>query len=81
MENNVGTFDAAARWVLAATFFFSSIAVNDHAAISLTLAALAVVMIGTALTRKCPLYTVLGMRTASAPVSPRRYAESIKAGR
>ena len=85
METNVGKIDATARWLLAAAFFLFSLGINDRPAISLAFAALAVVMIGTALTRKCPFYTALRIHTGPrepgrAPTERPRQSTPIREG-
>lgn len=51
------------RGFLAVVFFAASLYFNALAWVSLVTALLALVMIATALTRKCPLYTVAGVNT------------------
>lgn len=64
MKANVGSLDATIRWTFAIVFFGMAIAFNSAPAIALVTALLALVMAGTALTKVCPLYTVLGLDTA-----------------
>lgn len=60
---NVGPVDAAIRWVLAAVFFAAALIWNDIPLVALLAALVALAMAGTALTRICPLYRVLGVST------------------
>jgi hypothetical protein len=61
MHTNVGATDARVRWALAAVFFAVAMAFNASPVITLTAALAALVMAGTALTRSCPLYRLLGI--------------------
>jgi Inner membrane protein YgaP-like, transmembrane domain len=61
MHANVGARDARVRWALAAVFFAVAIAFNASPAITLMAALAALLMAGTALTRSCPLYRLLGI--------------------
>ncbi|MBI4419892.1 MAG: DUF2892 domain-containing protein [Gemmatimonadetes bacterium] len=63
MQQNVGTTDAAIRWALATILFVLSIVFNASPWLSLGFAVAALVMVATALTRKCPLYTATGLNT------------------
>ena len=63
MDHNVGTFDAAMRWICAAFLLGASFAYSDHLIISLSLAVLVVLLVGTAVTGKCPLYTLIKVNT------------------
>jgi hypothetical protein len=68
VETNMGRIDAGLRWTLAAVLFGVSLILSDRPAIGLLAAVAAVVMVGTAVTRSCPLYHLLGIRTC--PKSP-----------
>lgn len=73
MEMNVGRVDATLRTLIAVLALAFSLALTDHLAASLALAVLAILMVGTALTGKCPAYTLLGISTCReerAPTSP-----------
>ncbi len=61
MHTNVGAKDARVRWSLAAVFFAVAIAFNASPVITLVAALAALLMAGTALTRSCPVYRVLGI--------------------
>ena len=63
MTNNVGRLDAAIRWALAATFFAIAIVFHEVTVVTLGSALAAVVLAGTAATRICPFYGVLGLHT------------------
>ena len=63
MEQNVGRADAWVRWMLAAVLFVASVVFNADAWLSLGSATATLVMVATALTRRCPLYTLLGLTT------------------
>jgi hypothetical protein len=69
MYTNVGARDARVRWALAAVFFAVAIAFNASPAITLVAALAALLMAGTALTRSCPLYRLLGIH-AQPPKVP-----------
>ncbi len=72
MELNMGKADATVRWLLAVLLVALSVFINDRPALSLVAAAFALVLIATALTHKCPLYSVLGIHTgAEQPRAPR----------
>ena len=69
MTHNMGTADRAMRAlvgvVLLALTWIAPIAVI-HGTLAVTLATIVgIVMVGTALFRFCPLYTVLGMNTCA----------------
>ncbi|HXV86817.1 MAG TPA: DUF2892 domain-containing protein [Gemmatimonadales bacterium] len=63
MTTNVGRIDAAVRWLLAAVLFGIAIVFQDLVVLTVVAALLAMVLAGTAATRTCPLYAVLGLRT------------------
>ena len=63
MQPNVGRTDAGIRWALAAILFTLSIVYNSLAFLSLLAALGALVMVATALTGKCPFYTLFGIDT------------------
>ncbi|GBD31809.1 MAG: hypothetical protein KatS3mg081_1559 [Gemmatimonadales bacterium] len=60
---NVGSADALVRWILAAAFFVAAIVWNHIPLVALLAALIALVMAGTALTRVCPIYRLLGVST------------------
>jgi hypothetical protein len=68
MHTNVGATDAKVRWALAAVFFAVAIAFNASPAITLIAALAALLMAGTALTRSCPLYRLLGIHAATPKI-------------
>lgn len=69
MEINVGRFDATLRTLLAVLALAFSLALTDYIALSLILAVVAILLVGTALTRKCPAYTLLGLSTCPEPAA------------
>jgi hypothetical protein len=64
IERNVGRLDAVLRLGLSLALFGVSLAYNNSAAISLLAALAALAIAGTAVSRKCPAYTVLKVSTA-----------------
>lgn len=66
MKANVGSTDAVIRWALAAVFFALAVVFNQIPLVALISALVALVMAGTALTRSCPLYSLLGVNTSKA---------------
>lgn len=65
MKQNVGIIDARIRLVLAALLFGAALAFNSLPLIALAAALVALVLAGTALTRACPMYAILGLDTTS----------------
>lgn len=63
MDHNVGQFDAGLRWICAAFLLGASIAFADYLIVSLAMAVFVVLLVGTAITGKCPLYTLLHVNT------------------
>jgi hypothetical protein len=61
---NVGAADAAVRWILAALFFVAAVVWNHLPLVALLAALLALIMAGSALTRVCPIYRLLGLSTS-----------------
>ena len=72
MHTNVGATDAKVRWALAVVFFAAAIAFNGSPVITLVAALAALEMAGTALTRSCPLYRLLGIHPEPPKVTARR---------
>ncbi len=68
MQPNVGNTDAAIRWFGAAVLFLASIMLNPLLW-SFLVVLVAVVMAATALTRRCPLYVLLGIDSHARPGS------------
>lgn len=62
-RRNVGSADAVVRWILAALFYVAALVWNHIPWLALLSALLALVMAGTALTRVCPVYRLLGIST------------------
>lgn len=69
MKANVGSADATIRWALAIIFFGLGVAFNSAPVVALVTALLALVMAATALTKVCPLYTLLDIDT-TRPATP-----------
>lgn len=67
MKVNVGTADRVVRAVVGLLLlylaFFSGLAMFESGLWTLVAAAAGVVMLGVAVLRVCPLYTVLGIKT------------------
>jgi len=63
MTENVGKGDAAIRFILGIALFVVAAFVSALPALSLVAALGGIVMAATALTRKCPLYTLFGLDT------------------
>lgn len=72
MKSNVGNTDAVIRGIIAIAGFALAVIFNSSPIPSLVFAFIGLVMAGTALTRSCPLYTLLGFDTGHRrPVAPR----------
>jgi len=67
---NVGGRDAVIRSVAAGLLLLTCAAISEHPLVALGLGFIGVVVIGTALYRVCPLYTLLRVDTNSGS-SPR----------
>jgi hypothetical protein len=61
---NVGKVDAAIRMTMGVGLLIVAAVVNARPFLALAAAALGVLALGTALTRSCPLYVVLGVNTS-----------------
>ncbi len=61
MQRNVGRADAWIRGGLAVLLFGMAAILNHLSLVSLAAALAALILVGTALTRSCPLYRVLGI--------------------
>ncbi|MBI4501120.1 MAG: DUF2892 domain-containing protein [Gemmatimonadetes bacterium] len=59
METNVGKTDAAVRWIIAVVLFSIAFVFNAHVVWSFFAAVGALVMAGTALTRRCMFYSLI----------------------
>jgi hypothetical protein len=71
---NVGTLDAAIRWLIAAVLGVASVALDVPMSVSLLLAMIALGMAASALMHFCPLYARLGMSTRHrAPMASTRH--------
>ncbi len=65
MQKNVSQVDALIRGISGVLLFALAAAFNARPLFSLLLALIALVLIGTALTHNCPLYSVLRTGTRS----------------
>lgn len=63
MQKNVSKVEALIRGIIGILLFGLAAAFNAHPFISLFLALIGLVLVGTALTHSCPLYSVLRTRT------------------
>jgi hypothetical protein len=63
MTTNMSTTDALIRGLLAVLLFAAAIAFNAHVVISFLVALAALVVAGSALTGRCPVYAILGIDT------------------
>ncbi len=72
MQTNVGAVDAWIRGALAVAFLIVAAVSTGRLAVSLIAALLALLLAATALTRSCPLYTLLRIGTKAQPSPDRR---------
>lgn len=63
MIENVGRADGVIRLLVGFTLFVLAAILNATPALSLLAALAGIVMVGTALTRRCPLYALFGIDT------------------
>jgi DUF2892 family protein len=70
-SQNVGNMDAALRGLLGLVVLGLAASLNDRPFLAIGAALIALVLFGTALTRVCPLYAVLGLNTAHPDTKPR----------
>lgn len=68
---NVGATDAGLRALLGVVLLGISASFNNRPLVALGAGLIALVLIGTALFRMCPLYTLLGIDTCSRRPQPR----------
>ena len=68
---NVGAMDAGLRALLAVVLLGISASFNNRPLLALGAGLIALVFIGTALFRMCPLYTLLGIDTCARRPQPR----------
>ena len=68
---NVGATDAGLRALLGVVLLGISASFNNRPLLALGAGLIALVFIGTALFRMCPLYTLLGIDTCSRRPQPR----------
>jgi hypothetical protein len=69
---NVGAVDAGIRALLGVALLAVSAALNDRPLLAVGAGLIALVFIGTALFRVCPLYTLLGVNTCPPNVRASR---------
>lgn len=70
MGANVGRIDAWIRGALSIVFLVLAAVFSAQPLVSLVAALLALLLAATALTRSCPLYTILGMSTRARHSHP-----------
>jgi DUF2892 family protein len=70
-SHNVGNWDAALRGLLGLLMLGLAASLNSRPFLAIAAALIAMVLFGTALTRVCPLYAVLGINTAHPEAKPR----------
>lgn len=63
MTKNVGKIDAGIRVVLGAGFLLLAATFSQRPLPAISLALVALILFGTALSRTCPLYSLLGIYT------------------
>ena len=71
ITKNVGASDAGLRALLGVVLLSISASFNNRPLLALGAGLIALVFIGTALFRMCPLYTLLGIDTCSRRPQPR----------
>ena len=71
VTHNVGWVDAGLRALLGATLLGISAAYNQRPLVAVGTGFLALILLGTALFRVCPLYTLFGGTTLRRNVQPR----------
>lgn len=62
---NVGRVDSVFRVAVGVAFLGAAVAINARPFLTIAAALIGLAFIGTGLIRFCPLYTVLGVNTAS----------------
>ena len=73
MKENLGRTDTVIRLAVSITLLVVAAVFNSNPLIALVAAVAAVVLAASALTRRCPLYALLGL----TPVSRRRPARNV----
>jgi len=68
---NVGAADAGIRALLGVVLLAVSAALSDRPLLAVGAGLVALVVLGTALFRVCPLYTILGINTCPGTPRPR----------
>jgi DUF2892 family protein len=72
MEKNVGTVDAVVRALGGVGLIVVAVLVSDRPFLALGAALIGVLLLGTATTHVCPLYTVFGLRTSRTATPAQR---------
>ena len=67
---NVGSFDSGVRAMLGIALLVASASLNTRPLLALGAGLVALVLLGTALFRVCPLYTSLGLDTSAKDAQP-----------
>jgi hypothetical protein len=67
---NVGSFDAGIRAMVGVALLAVSASFNDRPLLAVGAGFVALILLGTALFRMCPLYTLLGWNTCSQDAQP-----------
>lgn len=70
VTKNVGTTDAGIRALLGLALLGAAASFNDRPLLAVGAGLVALVFIGTALFRMCPLYTLLGLNTCPRDAQP-----------
>jgi hypothetical protein len=70
MRPNVGTTDARIRLALGVVLLVAAALLNGFPAVAVPAAVLGVVFIGTALTRRCVVYAILGIDSTRRHPTP-----------
>ena len=68
MQENLGRTDTVIRLAVSMTLLFVAAVFNSNPTIALVAAVIAVVLATSALTKRCPLYALLGIPTGHADV-------------
>jgi hypothetical protein len=68
-SKNVGWRDAGVRGFLGGMFLFISASLQDRPLVAVGIGFIGLILVGTALFRMCPLYTLLRIDTSELPKS------------
>lgn len=72
MTKNIGGLDAAIRTVIGIALVAAAGSLLSRPFLAVAAVLVALVMLGTALTRVCPLYVLLGLNTCPRDLKPSR---------